>query len=140
MILNNFKWLLQGLQYIFIATESPSSNSTISPHVQYSYLKIQCLLHFSFWFLMAILPFISLICVVQLLNTLLLRVRMESGFILLLLIPSPVSCLYVDLSFWLLSFSFSLRNFFYDVPSVWLCLRKSLLCLHFQRVISLDVD
>lgn len=65
---------------------------------------------------------------------------MESGFILLLLIPSPVSCLYVDLSFWLLSFSFSLRNFFYDVPSVWLCLRKSLLCLHFQRVISLDVD
>ena len=51
---------------------------------------------------------------------------MESGFILLLLIPSPVSCLYVDLSFWLLSFSFSLRNFYYDIPSVWLCLRKSL--------------
>ena len=143
MILNKFKWLLQSLQYIFIATQSPSSNSITPPHVQYRHLKIQCLLHSSLLFLMAILPFISLICVIQLLNTLLpllLRVRMESGFILLLLIPSPVSCLYVDLSFWLLSFSFSLRNFFYDVPSVWLCLRKSLLYLHFHRVISLDVD
>ena len=80
-----------------------------------------------------------------------LRIRTVSGFILLSLIPSSLFFLSLRRSEFLTFIIFLLSEelllvfcaqqvCWQWIPSAWLCLRKSLLCLHFQRIISPDID